>query len=126
MHREYLFDMTWYGEWEKWSQPVVIIEHENKWNHDEFLIDHWKLMMGFAPLRVSFGYARSEEDRRKLAASLHQMCSSPKWVFPSECEDLVFLGYREMPSKRSFMLLHRPRGQHEFRDDGELSRLWGQ
>lgn len=28
LHREYLFDMTWYDNWGAWSQPSVIIEHE--------------------------------------------------------------------------------------------------
>lgn len=126
-HREYLFDMTWYDNWEEATRPlpVVIIEHENRWSKDQFLYDLWKLMFGFAPRRVGIGYARDEAARDDLVSAIEDARAQDGWVFPEATEDLVLLGHGRMPTPDAFLVLHRPRRGQSFQRLGMLSAAFG-
>ena len=106
--REYLFDFTLYERdaWKNHSLPCVIIEHENQWSEGEFLRDLWKVMIGFAPLRVMFGYARDEQGVKALATAVRREAAS--WSYPAQgVEDLVLLRH---PGATAWRLLRRPPG----------------
>lgn len=119
MHREYLFDFTWYRTWKRYEQPAVIIEHENQWNRDAFMLDFWKLSLGLAPLRVMFGYTRSEDDWVKWRGKVNRTIEKRSWVFPAGSEDLVLLGHRGM-APDDFGVMFRTADQRVF---SELSPL---
>jgi hypothetical protein len=111
---EFLFDFTVYkkADWEAWSLPSIIIEHENQWTETAFLQDFWKLLIGHAPLRVMFGYARraSDVDSRVRALFAHERTS--RWTYPLGTEDLVLLRCPErggMPWP-DWRIVYRPAG----------------
>ncbi len=90
--REYLFDVTMYPEWEPYSLPDVLVEHENSHRREAFLYDFWKLMMGYAPLRVMIGYARTKSEAEALASEVESL----KMRVADDTEDLVMIGHRNM------------------------------
>jgi len=106
---ESLFDFTLFkpADWEAWSLPSVIIEHENQWTEQAFLQDFWKLLVGYAPLRVMFGYAGSvaDVDARVRALLTHEVQS--RWSYPADVEDLVLLRSPVMPWPE-WRILYRP------------------
>ena len=93
--REFLFDFTMYRDWRDFSQPEVILEHENVWHVDAFMRDFWKLMFGYAPLRVMIGYRRDAADGAYLKA-IRQHASARGWRYPPGVEDLVLIGHYGM------------------------------
>ncbi len=99
-HSEYLFDLTWYesvgASASEYSLPKVIIEHENQHSFQEFQLDHWKTLFGYAPLRIAIGYCRSAEERIKWVDEINQQSAGLLWQFPQNCEDLIILGYAQM------------------------------
>ena len=110
---EFLFDITIYkaSDWEDWSLPSIIIEHENEWTERAFFQDFWKLLLGNANLRVMFGYARTAKDVDERAAALLRHEAKSSWSYPESVEDLVLLrcpsdGGMPWPEWR---LLHRPK-----------------
>ncbi len=114
MPNEFHYDFTLYadGNWNWCSLPSVIIEHENQWSQHAFFQDFWKILAGFAPLRVMFGYAKDKDHVETLAASIRQKAHDDAWQYPAESEDLVLLrcpikGGMDWPKWR---VLHRPRG----------------
>ena len=96
--QEYLFDFTLYekNDWRHWSLPSVIIEHENQWSEREFLVDFWKVLVGFAPLRVMFGYTKERSGTAGLANTIDSHASTSRWRYPVDVEDLVLLRAPEM------------------------------
>lgn len=119
LQRERLYDLTWYRAWTSYEIPSVIIEHENSYSLDAFLNDHWKLMFGWAPLRVSIGYARDAAALDAYLPHLNDTAARAGWRFPPDCEDLSLLGHRGM-HPRSFRVLHRAPGATEWRDLSSL------
>lgn len=114
LRREYLYDFTLFRTWEKYEQPVALIEHENAWNKEDFLLDFWKLLFGFAPLRVMFGYASTGNAARKYIDAIHQASAKNQWRFPEGVEDLVLLGNQAMEAT-GFEVFHRTGSQWENR-----------
>lgn len=112
MAQEFLFDITMYDQvrWVDWGQPSIIIEHENLWSDESFYADFWKLLVGFAPLRVMFGYANNEADVRTRAANLSQKGAASGWTYPSGVEDLVVLRSPDM-NWPDWVVVHRPDGR---------------
>lgn len=97
---EYLFDFTLYRkEWEDYSLPLVIIEHENQWNSAAFMFDFWKLMIGFAPLRVMFGYAGTQALLEQRIQGIRDNARASAWNYPESVEDLVLLRSPDMDTK---------------------------
>lgn len=117
--RERLFDLTWYAPWVPFQLPEVIIEHENAHSWPAFLADHWKLMVGFAPLRVSFGYHKDPAALDLYTGRLNELAIKRGWRFPQDCEDLSLLGEVNM-APRGFRVLHRARGETRWEDLGRL------
>jgi hypothetical protein len=98
--RECLFDFTLYEKgWHDYSLPSVIIEHENSWRHEAFMFDFWKLMMGFAPLRVMFGYVGTETQLDERFEHIRRHAHTSGWRYPEHVEDLVLLRSPEMDTK---------------------------
>lgn len=93
MSKEFLFDCTLYAEkdWEAWSLPTVVIEHENEWSEPAFFQDFWKILIAHAPLRVMFGYAKKREGVERLSAAIREHAVKSGWWYPSNVEDIVFL-----------------------------------
>ncbi|HRI66699.1 MAG TPA: hypothetical protein PK156_20780 [Polyangium sp.] len=97
--REHLFDITWYrhdcGDWET---PIVILEHENQWNKREFLVDFWKLLLGYAPLRVMIGYCAKAAEREEWVDSVNSILNQRTQYIglPDGVEDLILLGHKGM------------------------------
>jgi hypothetical protein len=104
--QECLFDFTLYREWRDYSLPSVIIEHENQWTDDAFMFDFWKLMMGFAPLRVMFGYAGTQPQLERRIEHIRAQAKANGWNYPQGVEDLVLLRSPDM-SSREWRLLSR-------------------
>jgi hypothetical protein len=97
--REYLFDFTMYSGWEDYSLPAVIIEHENEWRDEAFMLDFWKLMMGFAPLRVMLGYAGNQTQLEQRVRTIRESARLSGWSYPQGVEDLVLLRSPDMDTK---------------------------
>jgi len=120
IHREYLFDFTWYRSWNLYAQPIVLIEHENQWRKRDFMLDFWKLCLGSAPLRVMFGYTRHIGEWEGRLEGINSTIEEQKWVLPPDTEDLIFMGHRDMhPS--GFQVLVRAPGQRVFESRGGLA-----
>jgi hypothetical protein len=97
LHREHLFDFTFYRDDAFYRLPEVIVEHENSHRPGAFMYDFWKLMLGYAPLRVMFGYAANEHGVASRAALIHSTSTNAGWVYPPGVSDLVLLRSRETP-----------------------------
>lgn len=111
---EYLFDFTFYvTDWKDYSLPIVLIEHENQWNEKAFLRDFWKLMFGYAPLRVMFGYTASTKKTTLLVERLRSEAAASSWKYPADTEDLVFIGHRGMGAL-DWRILHRACGSSDW------------
>lgn len=110
--REWLWDLTWYNvnESKSFVRPEVIIEHENHLGDVAFLDDLWKVLCGFAPLRVMIGYTRSTQEaleKRQLAVRN----AVEGWTFPEDVADLVILRRYGEPQ---WQVLERDPGAHTF------------
>jgi hypothetical protein len=95
--KEYLFDVTVYNrhDWQRSSLPSVIIEHENQWSETALLQDFWKVLVGWAPLRVMIGYAANAEAVDKRVRAILAEAKVCDWRYPQDAEDLVLLRCRE-------------------------------
>lgn len=120
LRREYLFDFTMFKGWSGYELPRVVVEHENLYSKAEFLLDFWKLMLGFAPLRVMFGYTRRENQVLKRWNDVEGLSRTRDWVYPAESSDLVLIGHREM-EPTGFKVWTRLAGQTEWKGPTELS-----
>ena len=113
---EYLFDFTLYKSgWKDYSLPIVLIEHENQWNEAAFLRDFWKLMLGYAPLRVMFGYVKSNENAGSLVGTIRAEAQTSSWTYPGDTEDLVLIGHEGMGAL-DWRILHRAAGSSDWKD----------
>lgn len=121
--REYLFDVTMFRDRDAYALPEIVIEHENSHRPEAFFADFWKLMMGYARLRVMIGYAAGHVERDALAASI--VSPRIKAPLPAGTEDLVMIGRRGM-APDEWLLLSR-RGSDRWRKGvpGQLSPLPG-
>ncbi|MCP3063083.1 hypothetical protein LXT21_30340 [Myxococcus sp. K38C18041901] len=104
--REFLFDYTLFSDWGTFTQPVVILEHENNWNVHSFMEDFWKLMVGYAPLRVMIGYGRDANHVEEYVTAIRESAIKGKWRYPPAVEDLVLIGHGEM-TPRGFKVVNR-------------------
>jgi hypothetical protein len=97
--REHLFDVTWFrtncGDWET---PELILEHENQHNQTEFLKDFWKLLLGYAPMRVMIGYCSEASKRIEWIEKVNEILTKSKSHirFPNAVDDVILLGYYGM------------------------------
>lgn len=94
--REHLLDVTWFRtDCGDWDTPELILEHENQHSQQEFLRDFWKLLVGYAPVRVMIGYCGKKDQRVSWIDSLNQKLRDTKAQirFPGDVEDLILLGY---------------------------------
>jgi hypothetical protein len=114
--REYLFDFTLFQGWKDYSLPIVVIEHENQWSKQAFLVDLWKILAGFAPLRVMFGYARDKEGVDSLVGAIFNQAWACKWKYPAGCEDLVLLGHGKM-DRLDWRVIRRHIGESDWQDE---------
>ena len=105
--REYVFDFTIFTEWNDYSLPAVVIEHENQWTEAAFMFDMWKLMIGHAPLRVMFGYANTPAAADHLIARLREHAHQSSWTAPSGVEDLVLVGHGGMDPIKDWRVVRR-------------------
>lgn len=121
--REYLFDVTIYREREDYALPEIVIEHENSHRPEAFLFDFWKLMMGYARLRVMIGYAAGHAERDALAASI--VSPRIKAPLPAGTEDLVMIGRRGMAPDEWLLLSRRGSDRWLMGAPGQLSALPG-
>lgn len=97
--KEHLLDVTWFRQdCGDWDTPELILEHENQYKEVEFLKDFWKLLVGYAPVRVMIGYCGKKDSRVALIESVNQKLRDSKTHirFPGEVEDLILLGYLGM------------------------------
>ncbi|WP_373044605.1 hypothetical protein [Vulgatibacter sp.] len=122
LRREYGFDFTLFRDWTEYEQPAVLIEHENAWNLRAFLADFWKLMFGYAPLRVMFGYHASESGISAYVERIRELARANSWTYPSGTEDIVLLGHNGM-EPHAFRVLRRYANSGEWRESGVLSGL---
>lgn len=110
--KEYQFDFTLYAEknWTWYALPDVILEHENDWNVQSFLNDFWKLLAGYAPLRVMMGYASNPSKVDELVQAITRHASESRWRYPNDVDDLVLLRCPEpgmaWPEWRVLVRLH--------------------
>jgi len=118
--REFLFDFTLYHNWSNFSEPVVIIEHENNWNTGAFMADFWKLLLGYAPLRVMIGYQRTAGRVREYFDAIRSNAARERWRYPADTEDLVLVGHERM-APQGFHVLRRSMGSREWCDCGLLA-----
>jgi hypothetical protein len=114
MSKEFLYDFTMYAndDWEPWSLPSIIIEHENLWTPVAFFQDFWKLLVGFAPLRVMFGYSGTADGVADLVNKIGAHEAESCWAYPAATEDLVLLRCPDggMPWP-TWKVIHRPAGK---------------
>ncbi len=114
MAHEFRYDITLYTtkNWQDWSLPDVIIEHENDWRPNSFQWDFWKLMCGYAKLRVMFGYAGTSAAVDKRVDDVRTMARQSKWQYPPDTDDLVVLRSPDgVPLQ--WRVLHRQTGVDE-------------
>ncbi|MBZ4395346.1 hypothetical protein OWM54_19370 [Myxococcus sp. MISCRS1] len=104
--REFLFDYTMFRDWDSYTQPEVILEHENAWSVDAFMEDFWKLMVGYAPLRVMIGYCQNLERTAEYVTAIRKSASEGNWRYPPGVEDLVLIGHGRM-TPRGFKVVNR-------------------
>jgi len=119
---EHLFDFTWFKTWVPYEQPAVIIEHENNGSKDAFLKDLWKILVGFAPLRVMIGYAGRSDLWKSYLDDMNNLSSKAQWSYPVGSEDLVLVGYWRMEPQH-FRILRRQEAKGTFEDHGWLSEI---
>ena len=95
--REYLFDATWFRRnCRDWDTPDLILEHENLWDLREFMVDFWKLLLGYAPLRVMVGYSRDQAEHEAWISAVNDALRDCAIRIPADVEDLILLGHRGM------------------------------
>jgi hypothetical protein len=98
--REHLFDVTWFRRaCADWETPALILEHEDAWDQDAFMVDFWKLLLGYAPVRVIIGYSRHARDHEAWIARVNAILAEHRAAIrlPEHVEDLILLGHRGMP-----------------------------
>lgn len=119
--REFMFDFTLYADadWTEWGLPSIIIEHENHWSQAAFLQDFWKLLVGYAPLRVMFGYAKEQDGVDALVSVVLGHAKASRWRYPPVTEDLVLLRCPEM-AWPTWRVLRRDAGSEAWRDSGNV------
>jgi hypothetical protein len=96
LRREYLYDYTMFSGWEGSELPTVLVEHENLYSEAEFFLDFWKVMFGFAPLRVMIGYTTKADGVVARWESVRKVTVARKWIYPMQSDDLVLIGHPEM------------------------------
>lgn len=116
---EYLFDFTWFNHWTRYALPVVIIEHENEPDVTKFMNDFWKLMFGYAPLRVMIGYA-CRQNWQQYLATISEQAQLAQWQYPTNVEDLVLIGKYDAIEPRGYRVIYRRPRTRTFRDIGWL------
>ncbi|HZF50164.1 MAG TPA: hypothetical protein VE093_16005 [Polyangiaceae bacterium] len=97
--REHLFDVTWFRhDCTDWDTPFLILEHENAWDRRAFLVDFWKLLVGYAPVRVMIGYSRRAFDHDPWISEVNEILSSKHSGvrLPDGVDDVILLGHRGM------------------------------
>lgn len=97
--REYLFDVTWFRpNCTDYETPSLILEHENAWDQGAFLLDFWKILVGYAPVRVMMGYSRHKSEHAPWIAKVNEILAdeSRGVRLPADVEDLILLGHRDM------------------------------
>ncbi|MBZ0117784.1 MAG: hypothetical protein K8H88_12350 [Sandaracinaceae bacterium] len=109
--REWLWDLSWYepGGDERFVQPLVLIEHENAHGESQFLDDWWKVLAGYAPLRVMIGYTTSAEALPRRIDLVR--ARTRRWIFPRDASDVVILRGHGTPRWR---YLVRAAGARDF------------
>ncbi len=123
MGQEFRYDITLYAtkNWQNWSLPDVIIEHENDWRADSFRWDFWKLMCGYGKLRVMFGYAGTSTEIDKRVDDVRSMAKESNWQYPPNTEDLVVLRNPDgLPLQ--WRVLYRRNGPDEGREWKDLGK----
>ena len=102
-----------------WSLPSIIVEHENYWSQAAFFQDFWKLLAGYAPLRVMIGYAGSPTGIDALTRAVMQHAVSSRWRYPPQTEDLVLLRSPTM-AWPTWRVLRRDAESNSWKDSGTL------
>jgi hypothetical protein len=91
--------VTWFRrDCADWETPALILEHENAWDQGAFLVDFWKLLLGYAPVRVMIGYSRDARDHEPWVARVNAILADHREEIrlPDRVEDLILLGHRGM------------------------------
>lgn len=120
---EYMFDFTWFKEWVLYEQPSVIIEHENSDKPEDFFKDFWKILVGFAPLRIMIGYTKKPDLWKQYLHKMNDLEQKAQWRYPIDADDLVLIGHWKM-EPRKFRVIRRKVGEVHFEDNGWLSELY--
>lgn len=110
--REHLYDLTWFArDCGPFASPSLLLEHENDYAESAFLEDFWKLLFGWAPLRVMVGYTRSAEARTARVERVNEVLRDPANAigFPEGVTDLLLLGHWGM-APRGFAAWRREGG----------------
>ncbi len=119
--REYLWDYTLFRKWKEYELPSVIIEHENSHGREGFLLDFWKLMLGFAPLRVMVGYVSRRRDCSVRFREMERVARSMEK--PQTTTDLVLIRSPDMKEDKPYFLgWERPAGQDEWEERSDVVR----
>jgi hypothetical protein len=118
---EYIYDFTWYRTWHSYELPAVIIEHENKLDINEFMADFWKLMFGYAPLRIMICYTMADQWQWYID-TIHYYAREANWHYPGNVEDLVLIGRYYMMDPRQYRVIYRQPRTHTFCDIGWLDQ----
>lgn len=110
--REHLFDVTWFRrDCTDWEPPVLILEHENAWDKRAFLVDFWKLLVGYAPIRVMMGYSRHPRDHESWISEVNQIIADESRVpLPQDVDDVILLGHRGMQPSGYAVYRRKERG----------------
>lgn len=121
--REYLFDVTWFrSDCTDWEPPSLILEHENQWSLQELLIDFWKLLFGFAPLRIMIGYAGREDARTSWIEKVNGIIADEQRVrLPEGVDDVILLGHKGM--QPTGYAVYRRHGRHFDRTEDSLAQV---
>jgi hypothetical protein len=122
--RDHLFDVTWFRrDCTDWETPLLILEHENAWNRSAFLVDFWKLLVGYAPVRVMMGYSRHEQEHDLWIAEVNQILSDERRGvrLPDGVDDVILLGHRGM--KPTGYAVYRRRERRFVRTEDSLSSV---
>lgn len=90
-------DFLWFppsAEHEDWIAPLVAIEHENLYESRDRSVDHWKVSLIAAPLRVFIGYVKEPNEIEAAAKELRDRESC--WHAVEGGQSLIILGHAEM------------------------------
>lgn len=80
----------------KGTLPSVLIEHELSTAPKAFDSDFRKLLLGFAPVRVMFGYVEPNASRSRVIEQVNKRSAEFDWQFPENTEDVLLVGYHTM------------------------------